>query len=213
MLYGFNAQQKSYSLFAFGLNDCGQLGLGDLENRNYPCRIDFGKQRLTEDLVVSCGKSHTLVLCEASQSEVGAIYCFGSNQFRLFGPLFSELNYSLPTKILPPYHSASSSVGTKFIAAGKFCNVFVSSDNRVSIIGYISGPGKTDEDNEPIGGIFSVILQNPHPQAKDINIKGLSVADEHCIVLCEDNDYDRNIPVLVQKLKDEQSARAKSGGN
>ncbi len=213
MLYGFNAQQKTYSLFAFGLNDCGQLGLGDFENRNYPCPIDFRDQKLTDGLVVSCGKSHTLVMCESTQSEVGAIYCFGSNQHKLFGLLFAENVYSLPTKILPPYHSSTSSVGTKIIAAGKCCNIFVSTDNRMNILGYISGPGKTDEDNEPTCGLMSVILQNVHPQAGPINVKDLSVADEHCVVLCEDNDYDRIVPGLVQEMKDKESARAKSAGD
>ena len=213
MLYAFNAQQKSFVLFAFGLNDCGQLGLGDTKNRNFPCPVDFRDQKLTEELVVSCGKSHTLVMCESTQSDVGAIYCFGSNQHKLFGLLFADDHYSLPTKILPPYHNPSSSVGTKIIAAGKSCNVFVSTDNRMNILGYISGPGKTDADNEPTCGLLSVALQNVHPQAGQINIKDLSVADDHCIVLCEDNDHERVIPELIQNIKDEESARAKSAGD
>jgi alpha-tubulin suppressor-like RCC1 family protein len=210
LLHGFNTQQKVYSLFAFGLNDCGQLGLGDFDNRNQPCRIDFGDQRLSENVAVSCGKSHTLVLFEGTQSEVGAIYCFGKNQYQLFGPLFPESCYSLPIKILPPHHSPSGSVGTKFIAAGKTCNVFVSTENKMSVVGFIAGPGKVDEDNEPTSGLFSVLLQNVHPQAKEIDIKGLSVADEHCIVLCEDNDYEKEVPLLMRTMKDEELARAKS---
>jgi alpha-tubulin suppressor-like RCC1 family protein len=212
VLYAFNAQQKAYSLYAFGLNDCGQLGLGDCENRNQPCRIDFGDQKLSENISVSCGKSHTLVLFETTQSEVGNIYCFGSNIYQLFGQLFTESHYNLPTKISPPYHSPSSSVGTKFLAAGKSCNVFVSTDNRMNIVGYIAGPGKTDEDNEPTSGLCSVILQNVHPQAKEVNVAGISVADEHCIVLCEDNDYERIVPKLIQTIKDEELARAKAAG-
>ncbi len=210
MLYAFNTQQKTFTLFAFGLNDCGQLGLGDLENRIQPCRVDFGSQKMSENLVVSCGKSHTLVLFDGTQSEVGSVYCFGNNQYQLFGPLFPESRYILPTKILPPHHSQSGSVGTKFIAAGKSCNIFVSSENRMSIVGYIPGPGKTDGDNEPTSGLFSVLLQNVHPQAKELNVKGLSVADEHCIVLCEDNDYERALPELIQVLRDEELSRVKS---
>jgi len=45
-----------------GLNDCGQLGLGDLENRNYPCRIDFGKQRLTKSLLCLVEEPHSCVV-------------------------------------------------------------------------------------------------------------------------------------------------------
>ena len=212
MLYAFNAQQKMYTLFAFGLNDCGQLGLGDLTNRNRPCAVVIRDQKLTDGVTVSCGYRHTLVQCEASQSEVGAIYCFGSNQHQLFGSLFPESQYSLPLKVLPPYHSASSNVGTKFIVAGKTCNVYVSTDNRMSIVGYIPGPGKTDADNEPTEGLFSVLLQNVHPQAKEINVRGLCVAEEHCIVLCEDNDYERVLPGIMQEIKEAESARTKTTG-
>ena len=165
---------------------------------------------MSENLVVACGKSHTLVLFEGTQSDIGAVYCFGNNQYQLFGSLFPESRYVLPTKIDPPHHIQSGSVGTKLIAAGKSCNVFVSTENKMSIVGYIPGPGKTDGDNEPTSGLCSVLLQNVHPQAKEIDIKGLSVADEHCIVLCEDNDYERVIPGLIQDMRDEEQARAKS---
>ena len=212
VLYAFNAQQKMYTLFTFGLNDCGQLGLGDVVNRNRPCSVVIRDQKLTDGVVVSCGYRHTVVQCEASQSEVGAIFCFGSNQHQLFGSLFSESYYTHPMQVLPPYHSPTSNLTTKFVVAGKCCNVYVSADNRMSIVGYIAGPGKTDEDNEPTSGLFSILLQNVHPQAKDINIKGLSVGDEHCIVLCEDNDYERVVPGLMQKLKEAESARTKTTG-
>ena len=60
------------TLYGWGQNNIGQLGLGDEENRLTPTLIDIDGKKV---LAVSSGTSHTLVLAED-----GTVYGFGGNR-------------------------------------------------------------------------------------------------------------------------------------
>lgn len=74
---------KSGYVFAFGRNESGQLGLGDLSTRNidFAGKIHiFGGDSELKIASIACGKTHTLFLTES-----GALYSSGDNKFGQLG--------------------------------------------------------------------------------------------------------------------------------
>jgi hypothetical protein len=76
-------------VFGFGLNDDGQLGLGDIINRNVPTLID--NISIGQIISVSCGGNHSLLLNSQGQvfsfGDKGAVLGLGSSKIKGF-PMF-----------------------------------------------------------------------------------------------------------------------------
>ncbi|RVE72058.1 hypothetical protein OJAV_G00057890 [Oryzias javanicus] len=72
------ALSVSGSVFGWGRNDCGQLGLGDIRDRNAPTSVD--SLNLKKTVSISCGKDHTAIL-----TKHGTVFTFGSGQFGQLG--------------------------------------------------------------------------------------------------------------------------------
>ena len=55
------------SVFSCGANSWGQLGLGDTDDRNHPCKVE----RLSKVAVrqLDCGAAHTMVVCDGARSD------------------------------------------------------------------------------------------------------------------------------------------------
>uniref|UniRef100_A0A3B3Z1X6 HECT domain-containing protein n=1 Tax=Poecilia mexicana TaxID=48701 RepID=A0A3B3Z1X6_9TELE len=68
----------SGGVFGWGRNDCGQLGLGDKEDRNTPVLVNYlNTKKVTH---ISCGQEHTVAL-----TKDGAVFTFGSGQHGQLG--------------------------------------------------------------------------------------------------------------------------------
>ncbi|XP_061578743.1 probable E3 ubiquitin-protein ligase HERC4 [Cololabis saira] len=72
------ALSVSGGVFGWGRNDCGQLGLGDAEDRHIPTPVHHLNKKKT--LLISCGRDHTAVL-----TKDGAVFTFGSGQHGQLG--------------------------------------------------------------------------------------------------------------------------------
>jgi alpha-tubulin suppressor-like RCC1 family protein len=106
----FIVTQESGSVYAFGRNDRGQLGLGDLGTRGIDLmeKIDcFGDSseygRVTH---IACGKQHTLFLTES-----GDVYAAGDNTYGQIGNRAeSEKAVKVPTKCALPENAEAVAV-------------------------------------------------------------------------------------------------------
>lgn len=65
-------------VYVWGWNEDRQLGLGDTNNRNLPCELEFNM--ISKIMSVSCGASHTMVLLQNAQ-----IYVWGFNAYGQLG--------------------------------------------------------------------------------------------------------------------------------
>ena len=88
---GFNFQIVLLidSLYVWGSNRCGQLGLGDRSDRDSPQKCEFDEKIIS----VGCGMSH--VICVAQS---GNVYTWGSNFYGQLG-LGNDTNQYKPYKI------------------------------------------------------------------------------------------------------------------
>ena len=78
-------------LFAWGRGDEGQLGLHDLEGRNYPHFVDVGGLPVA---MCAAGAVHS---CACSLD--GHVYTWGSNQMGQLGHLGNEVHISVPRRL------------------------------------------------------------------------------------------------------------------
>ncbi|XP_015258098.1 PREDICTED: probable E3 ubiquitin-protein ligase HERC3 [Cyprinodon variegatus] len=72
------ALSVSGGVFGWGGNDCGQLGLGDSEDRNTPTSVSY--LNMKKVVHISCGKEHTVVL-----TKDGVVFTFGSGKYGQLG--------------------------------------------------------------------------------------------------------------------------------
>ncbi|XP_036000989.1 probable E3 ubiquitin-protein ligase HERC4 [Fundulus heteroclitus] len=72
------ALSVSGGVFGWGRNDCGQLGLGDTEDRNTPAPVSY--LNMKKVVQITCGKEHSVVL-----TKEGAVFTFGSGRYGQLG--------------------------------------------------------------------------------------------------------------------------------
>ena len=80
---------SSGRLYTWGLNDKGQLGLGDTKSRNEPTKVSLN----ADAVKVWCGDKVTFVLTEDEE-----VYVFGSNEGNMLGLKSSTTAITKPTK-------------------------------------------------------------------------------------------------------------------
>ncbi|MBO5478752.1 MAG: cadherin-like beta sandwich domain-containing protein [Clostridia bacterium] len=83
------ALRSDGTVWSFGYNEQGQLGLGNNENKNFPKKIEI-PQTIVD---ISVGENHTLLL-----SESGKVYSFGLNSKGQLG-LGNTTTYKTPIEI------------------------------------------------------------------------------------------------------------------
>ena len=76
------------SVFAWGCNDHGELGLGDTKSRNEPTLISFFKKQTIID--ISAGSDFSVCV-----DELGRVYCFGYNE-RVFSIILFKSRVNVP---------------------------------------------------------------------------------------------------------------------
>ncbi|XP_075588709.1 RCC1 and BTB domain-containing protein 2-like [Dermatophagoides farinae] len=92
--HNFSITNKG-EIYSWGLNSCGQLGLGDERNRNTPCLVSFPNDDLIDIRIkdIVAGNYHSIFLFENGQ-----LWGFGSNRDGELG-LGDKNNRSNLTKI------------------------------------------------------------------------------------------------------------------
>ncbi len=108
------------NLYAWGANDHGQLGTGDLDDRYYPEKINF-PAGVTRWIAISAGESHSLAI-----GNDGNLYSWGLNSDGELG-LGDTTSRSTPT--LVPFPNGVS--GWKVIAAGSYFSLAIGNDGNL----------------------------------------------------------------------------------
>lgn len=120
---GFTLVLADDGLYAFGINDKGQLGLGDNDTRVQPTKVPFVTSRLIQ---VACGRAHALVL-DAMGNVLG---CGNGHHGQLGGMNASSINVTLMTRVpLPEGRRAWR------IACG-LNHTVISTDQGLFVMGY-----------------------------------------------------------------------------
>ncbi len=149
------AVKSDGSLWAWGLNNYGQLGDGTTTGRNAPTQIMPPGSGLT---AVAAGANHTL----AAKSD-GSLWASGSNGYGQLGD-GTTANHSSPVQIIP----AGSDVTAT--AAGAYHSLAIKSGNQPPLAtndsystsedspSSVAAPGVLGNDTDPNGDAFTAVL-------------------------------------------------------
>jgi len=122
-------------IWTFGLNDYGQLGLGDRKYRNVPTEIQRGLNGLLEDVKiigVSCGAYHTVLLSEDGKH----IWTFGKNTYGQLGlGMEDNEDKNIPTEIQRNINGLLEDVRIIGASCGYDHTVLLSDDGRIWTFG------------------------------------------------------------------------------
>ena len=121
------------TVYSFGRNDFGQLGLGDTTQRTTPTKID--DENATDIIAVSCGDRHTIIL-----KSDGTVYTFGYNNNGQLG-LGNTTERTTPTKIVNLQYILNGTTTTISatdiiaVSCGSFHTAILKSDGTVYTFG------------------------------------------------------------------------------
>ena len=121
------ALKSDGSIFAWGANESGQLGVGDRSHRFEPTQVNIGEQGDPPQVVVaiSAGRDFTLAL-----TEEGAVWAWGLNELGRLGIGYTNTAIqSAPVRLVG--FDADSNAQVTAIAAGAFHSAVVKSDGSV----------------------------------------------------------------------------------
>ncbi|KAL6066008.1 WD repeat-containing protein 11 [Balamuthia mandrillaris] len=111
------------TVYAFGRNERGQLGLGDTLNRNVPTPVPD----LRNVAAVAAGHAHSL--CVTTN---GKVYAWGSNEYHQLGLSDQEQDVLIPVEV--PLPADARFVNCK---AGKIFSLLLDDDGGVYSTGYL----------------------------------------------------------------------------
>ncbi|TKS72961.1 putative E3 ubiquitin-protein ligase HERC4 [Collichthys lucidus] len=138
------ALSVSGSVFSWGRNDCGQLGVGDRKDRHTPtsvCSLNMKKS-----VHVSCGEDHTAVL-----TKTGVVFTFGSGQHGQLG--HNSFSDELRPRLVAELWGAKVSK----IACGRHHTVVLTDNKRVYSFGRRErgqlGRGEESHPSVPLPGV------------------------------------------------------------
>eukprot|EP01105_Mastigella_eilhardi_P022391 TRINITY_DN5509_c0_g1_i1.p1 TRINITY_DN5509_c0_g1~~TRINITY_DN5509_c0_g1_i1.p1 ORF type:complete len:369 (+),score=30.27 TRINITY_DN5509_c0_g1_i1:247-1353(+) len=113
--------QTGGTVYVWGCNTRGELGVGDYDNRRTPCRLDtlpYGKRAV----VVACGRNHTAALLST-----GELFTWGSNQYGQLGVGDTEMK-NLPCHVPLPVEPTTGKLITQLACGGWFTAVVLGSE-------------------------------------------------------------------------------------
>ncbi|XP_041853876.1 probable E3 ubiquitin-protein ligase HERC4 [Melanotaenia boesemani] len=165
------ALSVSGGVFGWGRNDCGQLGLGDTEDRHTPVSVHSLNLKQTCD--ISCGKDHTAIL-----TKHGAVFTFGSGQYGQLG------HNSLQNELRPRLVAELGAKVTK-IACGRHHTLVLTDFNKIYSFGcQEQGQLGRKEENHP-----SVPLPVELPQdTSDPKIKSIFAGENCSFATCSSDE-------------------------
>jgi len=150
MAYFAMAITEDGKLYAWGLNQKGQLGMGDERSRNTPTLVKALQDHNV--VAVAAGRQHCLIL-----TDTGDVYGCGNNEKGQIG-LGKKQSVSTPTKV------DNSDMGcVKQVRCGDEFSLFLNTDGKVFVVGCPENGhcGQGTEDREITGKkeIFHNVLK------------------------------------------------------
>jgi alpha-tubulin suppressor-like RCC1 family protein len=108
--YDWENRSDSRLLYGMGINNCGQLGIGNTKRVCNPIEIksinEIQRSKLTQPKKICTGSKHTLLLFDS-----GEVYAWGENDWGQLGQYVGGNECLLPLKIeLPPIKKISCGV-------------------------------------------------------------------------------------------------------
>ena len=184
---------KTGQLYAWGGNNSGSLGLGDLAQRNTPTLVP-----LDNVVQVSSGTSHTVALTASGQA-----YVWGDNQLGQFGDgaATGVLGSTVPKPVMS---------GVRAVAAGDNHTIFIKTDGTVWTTGLNSsgqlGLGNNQQVHttaQKINGITTAVGAAAHNSVTVIRLSdGTLRAAGAGGTVGDGTNAQRNAPVAVVGLAD-----------
>jgi len=202
-------------IWTFGENSSGQLGHGDIVNRNVPTEIQRGEYGLPEDVKivdVSCGFHHTGLL-----SDDGRIWTFGNNYYGQLGLGDIENRY-VPTEIQRNINGLPEDVKIVDVSCGSKYTVLLSDDGIIWTFGdnYFDIFGYKYVRNI---NVLTDIKRGLQGFPENIKIIGVNCGSFHTVLLSDDgriwtygfnfygvlglgleDNHKRNVPTEIRDL-------------
>ncbi len=108
---------ESKQVLAFGRNNLGQLGVGELEHKHHPVVV---AELCDKNIVqVQCGSKHTMVLARSNVTDQLEMYAFGRNREGQLGADDVVLEH-YPTRVLQSEPFLGCAGGNGYLSVGKF---------------------------------------------------------------------------------------------
>lgn len=172
--YSTFAVAQDGSVFAWGLNNYGQLGTGDVETLYAPVKVDSLTSLCDKCVQIASGQHHTIVLDEA-----GKVYAMGRAEYGRLGLGEDAKETSLPVKI-----TALESNPIQDIACGEAVSFAVSCNGDLYSWGFGSclqlGTGEDEDEFLPTK------LEGKNLQSELHKVLGISAGGQHTAILVRD---------------------------
>ncbi|XP_031558913.1 regulator of chromosome condensation-like [Actinia tenebrosa] len=181
--YATFAVAKSNTIYAWGLNNYGQLGTGDLENGYLPVKIESLSELISEDeedkrVEIANGQHHTLFL-----DTKGKVYALGRAEYGRLGIGKDAKETTSPVHIA----SLNNEIINK-IACGEVVSFAVSDKGELYSFGMGSclqlGVGEEEDVHVPTK------VQGKNLQSDSHRVVGVSAGGQHTVLLVQDRNKD-----------------------
>eukprot|EP01124_Arcella_intermedia_P016334 TRINITY_DN22922_c0_g2_i1.p1 TRINITY_DN22922_c0_g2~~TRINITY_DN22922_c0_g2_i1.p1 ORF type:complete len:591 (-),score=110.94 TRINITY_DN22922_c0_g2_i1:547-2163(-) len=176
-------------LYSWGLNDSGQLGLGNRESSSTPLIVK-GMKNVSS---VACGRNHTLVV-----TKDGQLYAWGGNKFGQLG-IGNNVNQLSPQKV--NIHDITS------ISCGENYSLALSSDGKVyawghNLFGQLGIGNKENQDLPTLlelsKRIVAISTGRSHSMALTANGILYSWGLNNCGQLGNGNNDNQSLPQIIK---------------
>lgn len=173
--YSTFALAKDGAVFAWGLNNYGQLGTGDVETQYGPVKIESLTSLLSDECVsIASGQHHTIVLDAA-----GKVYAMGRAEYGRLGLGEDAKETSLPVLV-----TALESNPIQEIACGEAVSFAVSRSGDLYSWGFGSclQLGTAEDEDE----FLPTKMEGKNLQSELHEVLGISAGGQHTVLLVKD---------------------------
>ncbi|KAK2567315.1 Regulator of chromosome condensation [Acropora cervicornis] len=173
--YSTFALAQDGAVFAWGLNNYGQLGTGDVETQYGPVKIESLTSLLSDECVcISSGQHHTIVLDAA-----GKVYAMGRAEYGRLGLGEDAKETSLPVLV-----TALESNPIQEIACGEAVSFAVSRNGDLYSWGFGSclQLGTAEDEDE----FLPTKMEGKNLQSELHEVLGISAGGQHTVLLVKD---------------------------
>lgn len=173
--YSTFALAQDGAVFAWGLNNYGQLGTGDVETQYGPVKIESLTSLLSDECVsIASGQHHTIVLDAA-----GKVYAMGRAEYGRLGLGEDAKETSLPVLV-----TALESNPIQEIACGEAVSFAVSRNGDLYSWGFGSclQLGTAEDEDE----FLPTKMEGKNLQSELHEVLGISAGGQHTVLLVKD---------------------------
>lgn len=181
--YATFAVAKSNTIYAWGLNNYGQLGTGDLENGYLPVKIESLSDLIPEDeedkrVEITNGQHHTLFL-----DTKGKVYALGRAEYGRLGTGNDAKETTSPVHIA----SLDNEIISK-IACGEVVSFAITDKGELYSFGMGSCLQLGNGDEEDV--YVPTKVQGKNLQSDSHRVLGVSAGGQHTVLLVQDKNKD-----------------------